>query len=319
MIMRHYKQSRAREQMPEWLLRENGVMAEDRTSTGLRRRGGSALVGLIGQGIGASRTPAMHEAEAARIGVNLVYKLLDTDQMGDSPPALEDLLHHVKLFGFSGLNVTYPYKQAIMPLLDDLSDVSVAVGAVNTVVVRQGRLSGYNTDYWGFRESFQTEMHGALRDSALLLGAGGAGGAVAQALMDVGVRHLMIADPEGDRAKMLAERVGGHFPDRRVEAVSDLEAAAAKARGIVNATPVGMAKLPGTPMPVDLLDPAHWVIDVIYFPLETEFLKAAKAKGCNAANGSGMAVWQAVRAFEHFTGQDPDPQEMRKTFLSFDS
>lgn len=292
-------------------------MVEDRTSTGLRRRRGSALVGLIGQGIAASRTPAMHEAEAARIGVNLVYKLLDTDQMGDNAPELEELLHYVRLFGFSGLNVTYPYKRAIIPLLDEISDVSRAVGAVNTVVVRRGRLSGYNTDYWGFRESFQSEMRGVLRDSALLLGAGGAGGAVAQALMDVGVGHLMIADIDGDRAEALAERVRGHFPDRTVEAVADVAAAAARSRGIVNATPVGMAKLPGTPMPAELLDPAHWVIDIIYFPMETEFLKAARAKGCTAANGAGMAVWQAVRAFEHFTGRDPDPKEMQQTFLSF--
>ncbi len=219
-------------------------MALDRTSTGLRRRRGSALVGLIGQGIAASRTPAMHEAEAARIGVNLVYKLLDTDQMGEDPPDLEELLRYVRLFGFSGLNVTYPYKQAIIPLLDEISDVSRAVGAVNTVVVRRGRLSGYNTDYWGFRESFQSEMRGELRDCVLLLGAGGAGGAVAQALLDAGVGHLMISDVDCEAAASLAERVTSQFPDRRIEAVDDVEASAAHAKGIVNATPVGMTKLP---------------------------------------------------------------------------
>lgn len=303
--------------MPERQMQEYGPVALDRTSTGLRRRHGSALVGLIGQGIAASRTPAMHEAEAARIGVNMVYKLLDTDGMGTDAPGLEELLRYARYFGFSGLNVTYPYKQAIMPLLDELSDVSVAVGAVNTVVIRNGRMTGYNTDYWGFRESFQTEMRGELRECVLLLGAGGAGGAVAQALMDVGVAHLMISDVEAAAAQTLTERLARQFPDRKIEATTDIEAAAAHAKGVVNATPVGMAKLPGSPIPVDLIDPAHWVIDIIYFPLETEFLKAAKAKGCMAINGSGMAVWQAVRAFEHFTGRDPDPREMRRTFLSF--
>lgn len=303
--------------MPERQLQEFGPVALDRTSTGLRRRRGSALVGLIGQGIAASRTPAMHEAEAARIGVNMVYKLLDTDRMGDDPPGLEAVLTYARHFGFSGLNVTYPYKQAIMPLLDELSDVSQAVGAVNTVVIRNGRTTGYNTDYWGFRESFQTEMRGALRESVLLLGAGGAGGAVAQALMDVGVGQLMIFDVQDEASHALAARLTTQFPDRRVEAISDVAVSASSAKGVVNATPVGMAKLPGSPMPVDFIDPGHWVIDIIYFPQETAFLKAAKAKGCNAINGSGMAVWQAVRAFEHFTGRDPDPREMRRTFLSF--
>jgi shikimate dehydrogenase len=303
--------------MPLRQMQENGDVALDRTSTGLPRRRGSALVGLIGSGIAASRTPAMHEAEAARLGVNLVYKILDTDRMGASPPELAELLRYARLFGFSGLNVTYPYKQAILPMLDEVSQVSKAVGAVNTVVIRSGRLSGFNTDYWGFRESFQTEMRGELRDSVLLLGAGGAGCAVAQALMDVGVGRLMIQDIEPKRSLELAEKLASRFPDRKVEVVWELADAAAHADGVVNATPVGMAKLPGSPMPADLLMSSQWVIDIIYFPTETAFLKAAREKGCKATNGSGMAVWQAVRAFEHFTGRDPDPKAMRGTFLSF--
>ncbi|WP_416899765.1 MAG: shikimate dehydrogenase [Minwuia sp.] len=281
------------------------------------RRRGSTLVGLIGEGIQESRTPAMHEAEAARQGLNLVYKLLDTAEMGSDPPALVDLVRYARLFRFSGLNVTYPYKQEIIPLLDEMSDVAAAIGAVNTVVIRSGRLSGHNTDYWGFRESFQSSMKGALRDDVLLLGAGGAGAAVSVALLDSGVGKLWIADVEPDRAAALAEKLCEKHGAERAWPVSDLEAAAAEAEGIVNATPVGMAKLPGTPMPVECLRPEQWVCDIIYFPMETAFLKAAQAKGCGVMNGAGMAVYQAVRAFELFTGADPEPAAMRRTFESF--
>lgn len=259
----------------------------------------------------------MHEAEAARQGLNLVYKKLDVERMGAEPPDLPELLRYARYFGFAGLNVTFPYKQAIMPLLDEISDVSRAIGAVNTVVIRGGRLSGFNTDYWGFRESFQSKMKGELRECVLQLGAGGAGAAVAQALLDSGVGHLMIHDIDGDRAADLAAALAKRFDDRKVAVCRDVEADTAHARGIVNTTPVGMAKLPGTPIPVDWLDPSQWVIDIIYFPMETGFLKGAEARGCRVLNGSGMAVWQAVRAFEHFTGRDADPQAMARTFRNF--
>lgn len=288
----------------------------DGGSSGSGRRG-STLVGLIGAGIQQSRTPAMHEAEAKRQGLNLVYKKLDVERMGEEPPDLTEILRYVRYFGFAGLNVTFPYKQAIMPLLDEISDVSQAIGAVNTVVIRGDRLAGFNTDYWGFRESFQSQMKGELRECVLQLGAGGAGAAVAQALLDSGVGHLMIHDVDADKAAELAEALARRFPDRKVEVSRDAEAATAHAKGVVNTTPVGMAKLPGTPIPVEWLDPAQWVIDIIYFPMETEFLKAAEAKGCRVLNGSGMAVWQAVRAFQHFTGRDADPKAMTRTFRSF--
>ncbi|WP_417516940.1 shikimate dehydrogenase [Minwuia sp.] len=278
---------------------------------------GSILVGLIGEGIALSRTPAMHEAEAARQGQTLVYKLLDTARMTPRAPELADLLEYARHLGYAGLNITYPFKQAVVPLLDELSDIARTLGAVNTVVMKGGRLAGYNTDYWGFRESFQVGMRGELRENVLLIGAGGAGAAVAQALLDVGVQRLMLADTDAARARALADTLNARFPGRQVLDAADVEEAAACADGIVNATPVGMAKLPGTPIPVRWLKPAHWVVDIIYFPMETEFLRAARAMGCRASNGSGMAVLQAARAFEHFTGLSPDADAMRRTFECF--
>lgn len=279
------------------------------------RRG--VLVGLIGRGIQLSRTPAMHEAEGAAQGLAFVYRLLDADLMGDPAPPVAEILRFAEYFGFSGFNVTFPYKQEILPLLDELSDAAREVGAVNTVVLKDGRRFGHNTDMWGFREGFRRGMQGAARDSVLLVGAGGAGVAVAHALLDCGVGRLQVADRQPERAEALAGRISARFGAGRAQAVGDLVAAAAEADGIVNATPVGMAKLPGMPLPAAAVEPRHWVADIVYFPLETELLRQARAKGCRTLSGEGMAVFQAVRAFELFTGITPDADRMKAVFAAF--
>jgi len=275
------------------------------------------LVGLVGRGIQMSRTPAMHEAEGRALSITYVYRLLDADRMGDGSLPLADILAFAEHFGFDGLNVTFPYKQEITPLLDELSEAAQALGSVNTVVLRGGRRIGHNTDLWGFKESFGREMHGAPRDAVLLLGAGGAGAAVAHALLELGVGLLLLADIEHARAEALAMRLADRFGADRVTVTSDLAAAAARADGIVNATPVGMAKLPGVPLDPALLRPECWVADIVYFPLETELLAAARRRGCRTFNGEGMAVHQAARAFELFTGIAPDIDRMRVAFATF--
>lgn len=279
---------------------------------------GSVLVGLVGKGIQLSRTPFMHEVEGRAQAIPYVYRLLDTDCMGDAEPELGEVLRLAASFGFTGLNVTFPYKQAILPLLDELSPAARAVGSVNTVVFRNGRRLGHNTDVWGFRESFRRGMAGAPLDTVLLVGAGGAGGAVAHALLDLGVGCLLLHDLDAGRAHALAASLAAHFGAGRAQVDGDLERAAGRACGIVNATPVGMAKLPGTPVPAALLRAAHWVADIIYFPLETELLRQARAAGCRTFPGEGMAVWQAVRAFELFTGIVADANRMRAAFADFD-
>jgi shikimate dehydrogenase len=278
----------------------------------------AVLVGLIGRGIQLSRTPFMHETEGLAQGVSYVYRLLDTDRMGDPPPKLADILRFAEHFGFSGFNVTFPYKQEILPLLDELSPAACDLGSVNTVVLRGGRRRGHNTDMWGFRESFRRGMDGAARDVVLLLGAGGAGVAVAYALMDLGVGRLLVHDVDRGRAEALATRLAARFGIGQADVVADLAAAAAAADGVVNATPMGMAKLPGTPLPAAALRPTHWVADVVYYPLETELLRAARRIGCRTLSGEGMAIFQAVRAFEHFTGLAPDANRMKAAFAAFD-
>jgi shikimate dehydrogenase len=275
------------------------------------------LVGLLGRGIQLSRTPAMHEAEGRAQGYAYIYRLLDTDRMGDAPPSLASILAFAEYFGFDGLNVTFPYKQEIMPLLDGLSEAAEALGSVNTVVLRDGRRIGHNTDMWGFKESFRQGMAGAARSSVLLLGAGGAGAAVAHALLDSGVELLLLSDVEQQKAAALAARLASRFGAGRLAVVSDLGLAASRVDGIVNATPVGMAKLPGIPLDPTLLRPECWVADIVYFPLETELLAQARRRGCRTLNGEGMAVYQAARAFELFTGISPDVDRMKAAFAAY--
>ncbi|WP_353645314.1 shikimate dehydrogenase [Mesorhizobium sp. WSM2239] len=275
------------------------------------------LVGLLGHGIQLSRTPAMHEAEGRAQGYAYIYRLLDTDRMGDAPPSVASILAFAEHLGFDGLNVTFPYKQEIMPLLDGLSEAAEALGSVNTVVLRDGRRTGHNTDLWGFKESFRQGMADAPRASVLLLGAGGAGAAVAHALLDSGVELLLLSDVEQQKAVTLAARLASRFGADRLAVVSDLGAAAARADGIVNASPVGMAKLPGIPLDPALLRPECWVADIVYFPLETELLAQARRRGCRTLNGEGMAVYQAARAFELFTGISPNVDRMKAAFAAF--
>jgi shikimate dehydrogenase len=218
--------------------------------------------------------------------------------------------------GFSGLNITYPCKQAVVPLLDQLSPDARALGAVNTVLLKDGQRIGHNTDCSGFAESFRRGLPDVRRDHVVQLGAGGAGAAVAHALLAEGVGRLAISDTDTPRAEALATDLAARFGAGRAVVVGDLAAEVAAADGLVNCTPVGMAKLPGTPLPVALLRPALWVAEIVYFPLETELLRAARAIGCRTLDGGGMAVFQAVGAFRLFTGLEPDAARMQRHFAA---
>ncbi len=272
------------------------------------------LAGLIGAGIQASRSPAMHEREGAEQGLRLIYKLIDLEALQLGPDALPELLTAARRMGFAGLNITYPCKQAILPLLDDLTADARALGAVNTVVFHGGRSIGHNTDWWGFAESFRRELSDAARERVVQFGAGGAGAAVAHALLTLGAGRIGIADTDRGRADRLAEELCRRFGSGRAAAATDLQQAVADADGVVNTTPVGMAKHPGMALPAELLRADLWVADIVYFPLETQLLRTARALGCRTMGGGGMAVFQAAGAFRLFTGMEPDPERMRRHF-----
>lgn len=258
------------------------------------------LLGLIGSGIQRSLTPAMHEEEGRRQGLRVHYQLIDLARTGAGPEVLPTLVEAARVIGFDGFNVTFPCKQQVIPLLDGLSDEARAMGAVNTVVNEGGRLVGHNTDGSGWWDGLQRQLPGADLSRVVLLGAGGAGSAIAHAALLRGAGQLVICDAEPAKAEQLAQDLRARHGDARVAAESDVARALRGASGLVHATPTGMDKLPGLPLPEALLHDGLWVSEIVYFPLETALLKAARARGCATADGGGMAVGQAVRAFDLF-------------------
>jgi shikimate dehydrogenase len=276
----------------------------------------AVLAGLIGAGIQASRTPALHEHEGDAQGLRYLYRLIDLDQLKLDSSALPDLLMAAERMNFTGLNITFPCKQSIIPLLDELSPEAHGIGAVNTVVLKDGKRIGHNTDCLGFAEGFRRGLQGVALEHVVQMGAGGAGAAVAHALLSEGVQRLSIFDVEISRAQSLADNLNQHFGAGRAVAGHDLPNALAQADGLVNTTPMGMKKLPGMPVPVELLRPQLWVAEIVYFPLETELLRNARALGCRTLDGGNMAVFQAVKAFELFSGVVPDAQRMLAHFQS---
>lgn len=270
------------------------------------------LIGLIGAGIQKSLSPALHEEEARHHGMRLHYQLIDLDRSASSVEHLHTLLSAARIMGYAGCNVTYPCKQAVIPHLDSLSEEAQAMGAVNTVVVRDGKLVGHNTDGSGWAWGFTRALPQADLSHVVLLGAGGAGAAIAHAVLRLGAQQLSIVDAQPQRAAQLAADVNALYGDRAHAA--DLTAAMAQASGLIHATPTGMDKLPGLPLDVGLLRPAMWVSEVVYFPLDTALVKAARTLGCRVSDGGGMAVGQAVGAFELFTGEAPDAARMDAHF-----
>lgn len=270
--------------------------------------------GLVGRAILASRSPWLHEQEARAQGLSLDYELFDFDARGWADDELAPLVRQLVTLGFSGFNVTYPFKQAIIPLLDGLDRTAAMVNAVNTVSIRDGRLTGYNTDMAGFEESVRRGLPGADLGRVLQVGAGGAGSAVAGAMLALGTSHLTVADLDLAKAGKLVARFARLFPE--VELVSkQIEAVSPEGySGVVNASPVGMAKSPGVPVDADLLEPGQWVADIVYFPLETELLRRARSAGCRTLDGSGMVINQAALAFEIITGRSADVERMRRSF-----
>ena len=278
--------------------------------------GRRTLVGLIGANILKSLSPALHADAFAAAGIDGYYHLMDVEVLRGR--SLPQLLDAVKVAGFSGTNVTFPFKQDVLVHLDALDEEARQIGALNCVTIApDGATKGYNTDRSGFRRSFE---HHLGRDSAdgarvTLVGAGGAGRAVAFALMDLGVADLTIHDSNAKQSASLIADLHRYFGVKRARPVDDLAAAVAAADGVVNATPVGMLGIPGNPVPVAALRPTHWAADVIYTPLDTAFIKAARACGARTLTGGGMCVYQAVEAFRLFTGIAPDVERMHATFL----
>ena len=283
----------------------------------IEKLGGKLLTGLVGQNILASRSPWLHEQEATAQGLHLTYVLFDFAAREWSSADLPRLLDAAQTIGFSGLNITHPFKQDVIPLLDELAPSASKVGAVNTVKFIDGRRVGHNTDVTGFGESVRRGLPDVALRRVVQFGAGGGGSATSHALLDLGTQELVLVDADAARRNKLAEQLATEFPSVVITQADQGSAHIADADGIVNATPVGMAAYPGTPFDTALLKASQWVADIVYFPLETQLLRDARARGCATLAGSGMAVFQAADAFDIFTGKTADRARMLESFDAF--
>lgn len=283
----------------------------------LRNAGSWILVGLLGRGIGQSRTPGMQESEARAQGLKMAYTLFDFTEREWNNEELSKFVDAAETVGFVGLNVTYPFKQAIIELLDDMSVEAERVGAVNTIRFENGKRIGHNTDVTGFARSMQDNLPGIAGGKVLQIGCGGGGSATSFALLgDLGIEQLYLHDRDAARASQLAGQLNAAFGEGRAVVVESIEETAPRVDGLLNASPMGMDKYPGTPIDPDLIEARHWVAEIVYFPLETEFLRVARGKGCRTVDGSGMAIGQAADAFRVFTGREADRARMKDTFFN---
>ena len=271
--------------------------------------------GLVGQGIAASLTPAMHEAEGKAQGLDYSYVRIDTSTSPYDGVPLAAIVDEAEQKGFAGLNVTHPFKVAAAALVDELSGAAAALGSINTIVFRGGKRFGHNTDYSGFRSALTRDLRGADFRQVLLVGAGGAGAAVALALVDQGVGSLLIHDKDSDRARTVARRILDERPRANVLALgSETALPFAGLDGVINATPLGMSAYPGVALDVLELPKSCWVADIVYFPLETALIAQARMCGLRVMSGAGMAVFQAVGSFGLFTGKAANAERMTEIF-----
>jgi len=276
--------------------------------------GKTIVIGLIGWPVGHSYSPAMHNAAAAALGLNLVYVPLPV-----SPERLPDALRGLPALGIRGVNVTVPHKEAVMPHLNAIYPAARIIGAVNTIVAGDGLLTGFNTDWSGFLndlESYRLALYG--RD-CLILGAGGSARAVAYALLRRGSR-VTVASRRPEQGQQLAADMDRAFPDAApvgTVALDDIATTAAHLDEpiIINTTPLGMSgeRVGLTPWPDGApFPPGAFVYDLIYNPSPTRLMTQARDAGLRAADGLGMLVGQAAEAFEVLTGRRPDAAVMRR-------
>jgi shikimate dehydrogenase len=248
----------------------------------------------------------------------LDYTLFDFSARGWADEDVARLMDAAQMAGFAGLNITHPFKQLVLAYLDELAPSAAKVGAVNTVRFQAGRRIGHNTDVTGFAQSVERGLPGQSLESVIQFGAGGGGAATAHALLNLGVRRLILVDAAAGRRDQLAAQLHAQYPDADILPKSEAPASFAGIDGVVNATPVGMASYPGTPFRTDLLSERQWVADIVYFPLETQLLQEARKLGCATLEGRGMAVFQAADAFDIFTGRPANRERMLASFDVFD-
>jgi shikimate dehydrogenase len=271
----------------------------------------TGLAGILGHPVGHSLSPRMHNAAFRAQGLDMVYLAFDV-----LPEELAGAVNGVRSLGLRGVNVTIPHKEAIIGLLDDVEESARRIGAVNTVVNRQGVLSGYNTDKIGFSAALRgLRAEGAAGLTCLVAGAGGAARAVVAALVEDGAKRVLVWNRTPERAATLCTQAAewGGVPCEAIEGATG-PAAVASADLVVNATSVGLrSHIKESAIPVDNLTSNHIVVDLVYGSEATMLVREAKARGATAIDGKDMLVRQAAGSYELWTGLPAPAAVMRES------
>lgn len=267
-------------------------------------------VGLIGHGVEASLSPALHMREAAHLGLDYAYSVLDLAEEPDVD--LGQLLSSLEEQGFDAVNVTYPYKRAALAHVPQHSDEVRVIGSANLIILRDGTRTAHNTDCTGFRAALEAFLAPGSRGPVLQLGAGGAGLATVSALIDMGFGDIVVHDRDASAVQALVERFATSSALRAGDRPLDDDLASVD--GVVHATPTGMHGRSGVPFEVGRLRPEAWVAEVVYRPLQTELVSQARARGLSTLDGGAMAVGQAADSLRLITQREPDRARMSEHF-----
>jgi quinate/shikimate dehydrogenase (NAD+) len=264
-------------------------------------------LGLIGDNIAASRAPELHRVAGRLCGIEVTYDLLTPKKLGLE---FDLVFNRTRDEGYRGLNITYPYKEAVVRRLE-MYDRSVRLtGACNTVLFEPSGPAGANTDFTGFMSAYRNTFGMAEPGEVALAGCGGAGRAVSFGLVQLGVKALRLFDTHRERALSLADALSGN-PSLQVSAAESINQACEGADGLVNCTPLGMVGFGGSAFPTQILVGRNWAFDAVYTPIETLFLQNARAAGLSIMSGYELFFCQGVDAFNVFTGQDVNYSALR--------
>jgi len=273
--------------------------------------GHTKVIAIFGDPIEHTLSPAMHNTAFGEMDLDYVYMPFHV-----KPDALGSAVQGIRALGIAGANITVPHKERVMEFLDEVDDEARKMGAVNTVVNKDGRLTGHNTDGRGFVRSLREDAgFDPASKRVFLCGAGGAARGVGFALAIAGVRRIYLFDVDGPKRDKLVMDINSAM-GREVARPSIMDPDFIRGADLaVNATPLGMKESDPLPMPKGSFRPGQVVYDIVYNPAMTATLKEAGSAGAKAVNGLGMLLYQGVLAFEHWLGRTPPVESMRKALM----
>jgi len=272
-------------------------------------------LGLIGDNIAASQAPLLHRIASRQCGIDLSYDLLVPNNFG---LGFDLLFDRTRDEGYRGINITYPYKEAVVRRLASHDDSVRLTGACNTVLHKPSGPAGSNTDFTGFLSAYRTTFAMTEPGVVALAGCGGVGRAISFALARLGARELHLLDADRTRSESLAAALSANVASLKISVAESIYQACEDADGLVNCTPLGMVGHDGSVFPTELISGSGWAFDAVYTPVETPFLRTARAVGLSVMSGYELFFNQGVDAFRMFTGHDVDQSKLRQALQHAD-